>query len=65
MAASASRVMMTRLIRRLIGLFGSFLSKGMVEAKPTTRPTLSSRITPATSACRDALAHSVDSSQLL
>ena len=50
------------LIRRLVGLKGSFLSNSRVEDRPTTRNTLFSSIPPAIISRREALARLADSS---
>jgi hypothetical protein len=52
------------LMRRLIGLRGSALSRCMLSARPITRSTLPSVMPPVTSSRREALARSADSSQL-
>ncbi|MNT50009.1 hypothetical protein D3C72_1869010 [compost metagenome] len=60
------RLFMTMmLMRRLIGLKGSSLSRWAAEPRPTTRKTFSSFMPPITSSRRDAFARSADNSQLL
>lgn len=62
-SCSACFVMMTMLMRRLIGFCGSARSKSTEEANPTTRAIFSSGRPEDTRARRAALARSADSSQ--
>ena len=52
------------LMRRLLELKGSFLSKSTVDERPTTRSTLFSSMPPAIISRREALARLAESSQL-
>ena len=63
--SSASRFITMMLMRRFAGLCGSLASNSMLEARPCTRSTRSSGRPPATSSRREALARSLESSQLL
>ena len=63
-ASSASLVITTMLMRRLIGFCGLALSNSTEDANPTTRATLAGSMPPSSSARRAALARSALSSQL-
>jgi hypothetical protein len=64
-SCSASWVITTMLMRRLIGLRGFALSNSTDEESPTTRATRSVESPPDSSARRAAFARSVDRSQFV
>ncbi|MDT4871336.1 hypothetical protein FQZ97_1064590 [compost metagenome] len=65
MRSSAACVITTMLMRRLIGSVGVSGLNNRLEARPSTRRSLSSGKPPETSSRREALARSAESSQLL